>query len=424
MTTSVNKGTTASQTQVSVTGGTALSAGLSGTKTVTTSGQTFAWGTPAAGAIKAASIVGQATRSTSFGYDTGVAMASGNAPARRVGLFVHALVPNSLNADGWALFDAGVRWAQPAKPVRYVRDPGDRIIGRIVGGTVEACYGFTAGGDSPDQTLTTCTAGATATETSYGLAGGMGYTKRQNGTAVWSAPNVHGDVAMTFDQTHTPSSGVFTYSPDGVALGGLPENSTGDYDHAWLGQHQRGLEHAPGLHPTIEMGARPYNPDLGRFLTIDPIDGGTPNDYVYPHDGVNQFDLSGTQTECAWGQTAGKDCTGVRPGGYCEDGKGFNPGGGAASNSPCDRSRSNRNGYKRTGRYRLTLPNGSSHILSRCRSGQRHRCFRTQGDVVTVYLATSNSNRRALAYSRRRVRILIEMSLRSQPSVVSWFDGE
>ena len=50
----------------------------------------------------------------------------------------------------------------------------------------------------------------------------------------------------------------------------------------------------------IEMGARIYNPALGRFLSVDPIEGGTTtNDYGYVPDVVNQFDLTG---ECGtWG---------------------------------------------------------------------------------------------------------------------------
>ena len=42
------------------------------------------------------------------------------------------------------------------------------------------------------------------------------------------------------------------------------------------------------------MGARIYVPTLGRFTSLDPIKGGTQNDYVYPVDPVNGSDFSGT----------------------------------------------------------------------------------------------------------------------------------
>ena len=42
------------------------------------------------------------------------------------------------------------------------------------------------------------------------------------------------------------------------------------------------------------MGARPYRADLGRFLRIDPVEGGaTFSDYGYVVDPVNGFDLNG-----------------------------------------------------------------------------------------------------------------------------------
>jgi RHS repeat-associated protein len=45
--------------------------------------------------------------------------------------------------------------------------------------------------------------------------------------------------------------------------------------------------------PIIQMGHRVYLPTLGRFLQVDPIEGGTLNPYVYAHDPVNMDDYSG-----------------------------------------------------------------------------------------------------------------------------------
>lgn len=41
------------------------------------------------------------------------------------------------------------------------------------------------------------------------------------------------------------------------------------------------------------MGTRVHIAELGRFLQVDPVEGGTNNNYVYANDPVNEFDLDG-----------------------------------------------------------------------------------------------------------------------------------
>ncbi len=66
----------------------------------------------------------------------------------------------------------------------------------------------------------------------------------------------------------------------------------GNFDYGWLGQKQRGTEHEGALN-VIEMGARQYVPGLGRFLEVDPVEGGSANDYDYANGDPIGFDLDG-----------------------------------------------------------------------------------------------------------------------------------
>lgn len=61
---------------------------------------------------------------------------------------------------------------------------------------------------------------------------------------------------------------------------------------SYVGQHEK-LSEAKLATIPIQMGARVYIPGLGRFLSVDPVQGGTPNNYVNLTDPANDFDLSG-----------------------------------------------------------------------------------------------------------------------------------
>lgn len=44
------------------------------------------------------------------------------------------------------------------------------------------------------------------------------------------------------------------------------------------------------------MRARIYLPGIGRFTQVDPVEGGVENNYIYPTDPVNEFDLDGNMS--------------------------------------------------------------------------------------------------------------------------------
>jgi len=188
--------------------------------------------------------------------------------------------------------DRHLTTTKAATTVTYVRDALDRIVERKVNGTTTARYGYTGSSDAPSFVTNSSNA---VLEVTFALPGGALLTTRSGGN-VWSYPNIHGDLVATASQSGVKQGSTVAYDPYGnVVAGTLPDNSADDFDHGWLGEHQRPLEHEPTLQPIVEMGARQYSPLLGRFLEVDPVVGGSCNAYEYVcADPIGGLDLSGT----------------------------------------------------------------------------------------------------------------------------------
>ncbi len=88
-----------------------LAAGLSGTRVVDATNQTFTWGLPSANAARVATLPGESAKWGIFGYEIGTSMVGLNAPDRRVGLFLGDSAVTQFLPDGWTLFEAAIRWA-------------------------------------------------------------------------------------------------------------------------------------------------------------------------------------------------------------------------------------------------------------------------------------------------------------------------
>ncbi len=125
-------------------------------------------------------------------------------------------------------------------------------------------------------------------------------------TATYLYYDGHGNLAAEANSSGTRTAN-HTYDPFGAPLDSVPSNTT---THRFTGRWDKQYDTATGL---VLMGARPYDPNTGRFLAVDPIPGGSLNNYDYAgQDPVNNYDLSGqlfySGTGGGGGHTPSKRC--------------------------------------------------------------------------------------------------------------------
>jgi RHS repeat-associated protein len=193
---------------------------------------------------------------------------------------------NVLTWDGRGRLSGGTFGATS---VSYGFDPLERNRSRTASG-ITTRYLF--GGRESAPTFETNSASVIQASSTSGATGDLAFyagPPTTSSSVRFAYYNGHGDTAALADTAGTRTD-AYTYDPFG-AVSGSPSNTKNEQ---WMGAYDKKLDAASAL---VDLGARSYDPATGRFMSVDPADGGSLNAYeATSQDPINNIDTTGTTT--------------------------------------------------------------------------------------------------------------------------------
>jgi RHS repeat-associated protein len=172
----------------------------------------------------------------------------------------------------------------------YQLDSTGRVRQVTQTGTKEGTevFHYAMASDSPAWTER----GSVWTRNISGIGGNLAAIQPSTGETSLQLTGLHGDVVATASLSPTAKEPTAKFEFD--EFGNPKSGSAGRF--GWLGSKQRRTELPSGV---IQMGVRSYVPAIGRFISHDPVEGGSANAYDYANaDPVNGLDLFGTVSGC------------------------------------------------------------------------------------------------------------------------------